>query len=170
MQTLKRVLGIIDNFSEWVAKILSPLVIVMTLIMMCEITLRYVFNKPTLWAHETTTMLFGAYFMLGGAYCLLRRQHVNMDIILNRLPPRAKAILGVVGYALLFLFCVVLLWKGGEMALKSLKLLECTTSVWGPPWYPVKLAIPIGTIMILLQGLANFTRDLALAITGREVK
>ena len=170
MQTLKRVLGIIDNFSEWVAKILSPLVIVMTLIMMCEITLRYVFNKPTLWAHETTSMIFGAYFMLGGGYCLRYRGHVNMDIIINRLPPREKAILGVVGYSLFFIFCVVLLWEGGEMALKSLRVQEHTTSVWGPPWYPVKMTIPIGAFMILLQGLANFIRDLALAITGREIK
>lgn len=170
MQRLSRVLRAVDSFIDWVGKIVGPLIMVITLIMMFEIIMRYAFNKPTLWAHETVTMLFGGFLMLGGGYCMRYRSHVNMDIVLLKLPMRNRKILEVIGYSLFYIFCIVLLWQGGTMAIKSLMLNEHTTSVWGPPWYPVKLTIPAGAFLILLQGTANFTRDLVFAITGREVE
>lgn len=168
MSKVKRLLALVDNVNEWAGRVVAPVCLVMIAILMWEITLRYVFNNPTHWAHETSTMLFGAYWVLAGGYTLRHRAHVNMDIIYNRLSLRGRAIVDLIGSLLFFLFCGFVLWEGGKLALTSILVDEHTTSFWSPPWYPLKLTIPIGAFLILLQGSAKFVRDLIIAITCRE--
>ena len=113
-------------------------------------------------------MIFGAFFILGGACVLLHKEHVNMDIIYNRFPLRMRAIVDIVTAVLLFVACGSLLWKGGIMGWDSLMILERSTSPWHPPLYPLRLTIPVAAFLILLQALAKLTRDFSTAITGRE--
>lgn len=168
MGKTERLLGLIDNINEWSGRIIGPLCLVMMAVLMWEITLRYFFNKPTIWAHELSGMLFGAYFILGGGYALRHQAHVNMDLFYSRLSPRGKALANLVGSLLFFIFCGLMLWKGVQMAWISLLARETTHSFWEPPWYPLKMTIPLGAFLILLQGLAWFIRSLTIAITGRE--
>ena len=67
-----------------------------------------------------------------------------------------------------FVFCGVMLWKGIDFAWTSLSRLEPDATPWRAPLYPIKMMIPLGALLILLQGLAKFIRDLVTAITGRE--
>jgi len=71
-------------------------------------------------------------------------------------------------WLLFFYFCGLLLWKGGEMAWDSFKVLETEPTAFAPPVYPIKMMIPLGALIILLQGLAKFIRDFNLAISGKE--
>jgi TRAP-type mannitol/chloroaromatic compound transport system permease small subunit len=57
---------------------------------------------------------------------------------------------------------------GGQFALDSVAYRETLSSAWAPPIYPVKIIIPVAAAMLLLQGVAKFTRDLHMALTGRE--
>lgn len=65
-----------------------------------------------------------------------------------------------------FMFVVVLLWKGWDMTWKALQIMERSQSQWGPVIWPSRLVIPVGAFLLLLQGLAKFIRDMAVA-TGR---
>jgi len=168
MRKIERWLGLIDNLSEWSGRIVAPMIAVVMGIVVCEVVLRYFFSAPTYWAHEGSAMLFGAYFILGGGYVLRHRAHVKMDILYDRLPLRTRAIVDVATSLIFFAFCGVMLWYGGEMALRSLRIREYTQSFWAPPIYPIKLTIPVGAFLILLQGSAKFIRDLITATTGRE--
>jgi TRAP-type mannitol/chloroaromatic compound transport system permease small subunit len=58
-----------------------------------------------------------------------------------------------------FLFIGLLLWKGGEMAWESVRLLERSQTPWGPYVFHVYLAVPIAAFLMLLQGLAFLMRD-----------
>lgn len=155
---------LIDTVNEWVGKIVSYLILFMMAIMVFEVGARYVFLSPTIWAHETSSFLFGVGVMLGGGYTLLYREHVNMDIIYNRFSLRSRATVDLITSILFFSFCIALIWKGAEWAWRSLLLLEASYTVWAPPFYPIKLMIPIGGSLLLLQGLAKFIRDLTTAI------
>lgn len=157
-------LHLIDTVNEWVGKIVSYLILFMMAIIVFEVFARYVFLSPTIWAHETSTFIFGASIMLGGGYTLLHREHVNMDIIYNRFPLRRRAIFDLITSILFFSFCIALVWWGAYMAWRSLQLLEASYTVWAPPFYPIKLTIPIGGALLLLQGLAKFIRDLMTSI------
>ncbi len=168
MEKLQKVLHLIDAANEWTGRVFSFLIIFMTAAIMWEVVVRYGFNSPTIWVHETSGFLFGAYILLGGGYTLLYQDHVNMDIVYKKWPLRTKAIADLITSFLFFSFSVVLVWKGAEMAWESLKVLEVSSTPFAPPLYPVKLTIPIGAFLLLLQGSAKFARDLITAFTGRE--
>jgi len=147
---------VIEKVNKIVGKGVSFLIVLIASVIGIEVIARYLFNRPTIWAQEFSTMLFGAYIILGGAYTALHKGHVNMDVIYGRLSPLTKTILEIIGFLLLsgpFLF--VLFWKGGEMAMRSLIRLEHSSSVWSPPLYPLKMTLPIGAFLFLLQILLN---------------
>ena len=65
-------------------------------ILLLEVFLRYIFNSPTLWAHETTTFLCGLAFLYGGLYCVARNSHIRVVLIYDSISPRARRVLNVV--------------------------------------------------------------------------
>lgn len=166
---IRRVLGGIDTFSNWTGKIVGCLVIVVMVLLLYEVVLRYVFNSPTRWVHEMTQMMFGGYFMLLGAYVLCRNGHISMDLLYSRWTQKLQAIMSVITSLLFFFFCGGLLYFGGKFAWNAVTILEHTRTAWGPAVYPFKLMIPVAAFLILLQGVAKFTRDLHMAITGKEL-
>ena len=85
MKKLVRVLAFIDGLSSWSGKLISMLIFAMIAVLMWEVISRYVFDSPTLWAHETTRYIYGAHFMIGGAYTLYLGAHVNVDIFYIKL-------------------------------------------------------------------------------------
>jgi len=166
---MRRVLRGIDAISDWSGKLVSVLILFMMVVLLTEITLRYVFNAPTSWAHESSQHMFGAFSMLAGAHVLLHFQHVRVDVIYSRFSPRGRAILDSVTYLLFFLFCGLMLKYGIEYATMAVKIKEMSFSPWGPPIYPLKCAVPLAAGLILLQGVAHYIRFLHKAITGREL-
>ncbi|MCK4794857.1 MAG: TRAP transporter small permease subunit [Desulfobacteraceae bacterium] len=165
---LNRVLHFIDSFSDWSGKIASVLVFGILGVLLYEIVARYLFNAPTLWAHETSGFIFGFYFLLGAAYCLRTKGHVSVDILYDRLSTRTQAILDVVTFVLFLAVCITLIWYGGKAAANSWRLNEHTSSLWGPPLYPLRTVVPIGALLLLIQGVGKFVRDFTTAVTGKS--
>lgn len=166
MQRISKVLWFCDKVNEWVGNITSFLIAVLAFVVGYEVVLRYVFNKPTVWGHEMSSMIFGAIVMLGAGYTLLYKAHVSMDLIYSSLSVKKRAIIDMVTFTIFAFFCIVLLWKGGHTAWKSVLALEHSSTVWGPPRYPIKLLLPIGAFLLLLQGLVKFVRDAITAFSG----
>ncbi len=158
----------VNNINEWVGSITSYLALALIAIIIYEIFVRYLFTRPTVWVHEASSFIFGVSIMLGGGYTLIYRTHVNVDLLYNHFSPRGKAILDLISSVLFFSFALTLVWLGGAFAWNSLESLETSSTTWGPPIYPIKLTIPIGGALLLLQGLSKFIRDLSIAIKGGE--
>jgi TRAP-type mannitol/chloroaromatic compound transport system permease small subunit len=133
-----------------------------------EVVSRYIFRQPSMWAHETSAFIFGGMFLIGGAYGLLTKVHVSMDVLYLRFSTRGRAIVDLVTSLLFFLFCGVLLWVGGQVAWNSIMNRELSATPWAPPIYPLKSAIVFAALLMLLQGLAKFVRDLITAFTGKS--
>lgn len=165
---MKRLLKIIDSISEWTGRIFSYLLWPGVAVLVYEIVARYVFNAPTIWAHGTTQRIFAVYYFICGAYISLHLSHIRMDILYNRLDLRKRAILDIVGFFLFISFCGVLLWYGSSYAWSSLMRLEPDNTPFRAPLYPVKLIIPIGAFLIILQELAQLSRNIYIVITGKS--
>jgi len=165
---VKSLLKVIDALSDWAGKVISFLIVPIVFILVYEVVMRYGFNAPTQWAHHISWNLTSPFFLLGGAYGLLKKGHVNMDVVYNRFPLRMRAIVDLFTAILFFLFCGVLLWKGMEYAWGSLMILETSGCPLYFPLYPIKLILPIAAFLLLLQGSAKFIRDLITAIAGRQ--
>lgn len=166
---MRRALGVIDAVSEWSGKIVSILILVMIAALLYEVIARYVFNDPTRWAHETSRQIYGAYIMLSGAYVLLQRQHIKIDVIYGLFSPRVRAGFDSITYLLFFLFIGVILVYGWQMAWYSMKVGETAMCAPFPLLFPVKMTIPLATFLMLLQGLAHFIRAVTMAIRGKEL-
>ncbi len=164
---MKRLLKIIDSISEWSGKTFAYLLWPGVAVLVYEVVARYVFNAPTIWAHGMTQRIFAVYYFICGAYISLHRAHINMDIIYNRVSPRKRAILDILGFMFFFAFCGVLLWYGSRYAWSSLIRLEPCNTPFRAPLYPVKLVIPIGALLIILQELAILWRNFYIAFTGK---
>jgi len=170
MRFLRRFTTAVDSINDRIGKFFSLFIIGMVLTLIYEVVLRYVFDSPTMWAHETSQYFWGAYFMMAGAYTLRHHAHVNVEILFDRFSPRTRAIIDVFTSLFFFLFCGLLFWNGWELAWDSLLALERSQTPWSPPVYPAKLMIPLGGALILIQGFVKLIRDTAFAIGGKEME
>lgn len=158
----------VDNVNERVGNIVAPLLIVMMLIGVFEVTARNVFNAPTKWAWELDQYLLAVLIALGGAYTLLHRGHVSVDIVYTHFTERTKTIVDLT----LFVFCFlplmgVLFWHSLDFAWTSVAAQETSTTQWRPIIYPFKVFMPVAFLLLLLQGLSQFIRNLNTFLRGK---
>lgn len=168
MPWLKRGARGVNLTNEWIGRILAVGILPIILLVVFEVVMRYWLRSPTVWGAELLSQLFAGYILLGGGYTLLHRAHVNMDVVYARLSARARALLDVLTAGVVFLYCLMLIYQGGRLALESFELGRTTGTDWNPPLFPVQALLPIGAFLMLLQALIKFVRDLGFALTGRD--
>jgi TRAP-type mannitol/chloroaromatic compound transport system permease small subunit len=161
------------RFTDWLnskfAWIVAFMIVPMLLIMVWEITMRYFFNSPSLWAYDISLFIYGAYIVLGGAYTHQAGGHVNVDIIWGQLSPRGRAILDILTSSFAFLFLGVLFWVSLEITIHSWRIGETTMSHWQPIYYPLRTTLPVGCFLFLMQVLAKLIRDIGIVVKGEDV-
>ncbi|TIT22060.1 MAG: TRAP transporter small permease subunit [Mesorhizobium sp.] len=128
-----------------------------------EVVARFVFNSPTNWVHESMFLMFGIQYMLAGAYAYRDESHVRVDIVYSHLTERGRAVCDIITSAFFFLFTGTMLVTGWRFASDAMAVGERSFTEWGIQYWPVKLAIPIGAALLLLQGLSRLMRDIATA-------
>ena len=166
---MRKILQSIDALSEWTGKAVSFLILALALVIGYEVVMRYGFDRPTVWVHEFSVMLFGTAMIIGGAYVLRFDGHIGMDIVYGMFSVRGRAILDVITYFVLTLpFLLVLMWYGGERAWKSLITLEQDSTQWGPPLYPFRIMLPIGAFLFFLQSVAKLVRNFVIIFGGKS--
>ncbi len=160
----------IDSLSVWAGKIFSMLILPIIVLETGESLLRYIFQKPTDWSWELAAMLFGAFFMMGGAWVLKDNNHVRTDVFYNKLSRKGRAWIDLFFFTtIFFVFSGVMVWKMGANAIYSVGIRETTFSMWAPPLYPLKVIFAVGYILLLLQGLAKWIRDFVYVAKGVEL-
>ena len=83
----------IDALNEGFGRLIAPLIAIITLIVLYDIALRFVFGRPSDWAFDVTKMLFGAHFMLMAAYGLRHHAHVEVDVLKRLLSAESRPLL-----------------------------------------------------------------------------
>jgi TRAP-type mannitol/chloroaromatic compound transport system permease small subunit len=156
---MQKLLLFIDETSTWLGKIAAWAVVLLTLLISWEVFSRYALNNPHAWVLDVQIMLYGALFMLAGAYTLAKNGHVRGDVLYGFLQPRTQAALDLVLYIIFFLPGIIALtWAGWIYARESLAIHEQTFSAVPLPLYPFKFVIPVAGFMLLLQGLVEIVR------------
>jgi TRAP-type mannitol/chloroaromatic compound transport system permease small subunit len=150
--------NLITRITEAISKPASLLVFVMMLITSTEVIGRYVFNHPTTWAWPLNRQIFGVFILVAGAYTMSKREHIRIEILYDHFPPKIKLIARGIALASFVIFMGVLVWQGSWMGLNSLMMKEKLAGAFRMPLYPFKLLIPIGALLFLLQGIAEYFR------------
>ena len=92
-----------------------------------------------------------------------------MDAIYNLFSERKRAIIDILTFIFFLAFVGILLKEGIPSAITSIVKGEYSPSAWHAPRWPTDLAIPLGALLILFQGVAKFIRDLYLAVTKNKL-
>ncbi len=165
---MTRILHFIDSLSAWFGKAFAWCIVILTFSTCYEVFVRYVLNAPTVWAFDMSVQMYGALFMMCGAYALSQGAHVRGDVLYRLLPKKTQAKIDFVLY-ILFLMpgATALIYYGYGFAADSWFYKEVS---WSSPAriqiYFFKTLIPIAGVLILLQGIAEAVRCLICIKTG----
>ncbi|MBX3637126.1 MAG: TRAP transporter small permease subunit [Rubrivivax sp.] len=134
-----------------------------------EVFMRYALRAPTAWAFDMSYMLYGALFIMSGAYALSRGSHVRGDFIYRKWAPRTQARLDIVLYVFFYFPGVLaMVFVGGAYGAESMRILEASAnSPAGVPVWPLKMLICVAGVTLTLAGIAEVLRCLVCLRTGR---
>ncbi|MDI6753253.1 MAG: TRAP transporter small permease subunit [Thermodesulfobacteriota bacterium] len=149
-----------DKLSEGSGKLFAWIIIILTGAMVYEVGARYIFNAPTIWAFDLSYMLYGTHFMMGAGYILYRKGNVRIDVFFKMFSPRTQAKIDLCLFPVFFFpALLVLLVVGTQHALYAWSIAEKTTMTsWRVAISPFKTVLPVATLILLLQGVAEFIR------------
>ena len=166
---IQKILSLIDWLNDWVGKAAGWLIMPLTAFVVYDVVLRYVFNKPTLWAFDINIQLLGALVILSGGYTLLHDGHVGVDAIVINFSPKKRALIDIITSLFFFFGIVVLMSQAFDEAWISVETKECYTSTFAPPIYPFKVIMAMGIFLLFLQGAAKLVRDI-IKLTAKGMK
>ncbi|WP_085917317.1 TRAP transporter small permease subunit [Halomonas sp. CSM-2] len=117
--------------------------------------MRYAFAAPTSWSLEINSFLLVYLAVIGAAEAQRHDAHIRITYFKDKLPLRLRATIDLATGLLGVVFCTILVWRGGIMALQALEHGERVSSSLGTPMvYPYAL-MPIGFAALGLQFLID---------------
>jgi TRAP-type mannitol/chloroaromatic compound transport system permease small subunit len=163
-----RIIRTIDRTTEWTGYAFALLVIPLVLANTIEVFSRYVLNAPTVWALETTGMSYGALFMLGSAYALLKGAHVRTDMFWERFSNRRKGIIDCFAYLVFFTpSMAILFYLSFDDFIYAWSINERSNlTPWQPAIWPLRGVVPLTALLLLVQGVSEFLKSFWAARTG----
>lgn len=162
MTNLLKLSAAIDWLNEKVGKAVRWLVLLAVLIAAINALSRFSLNLSSNAWLELQWYLFGAVVLLGAAYTLKSNEHIRIDIVNARLTKRTRNIIDVVGHVLFLLpLCLLMLWLSWPFFLRSFVSGEVSASAGGLIIWPAKLLIPIGFFLLMLQGISELIKRIA---------
>ncbi len=162
MPFLLRLSAAIDRLNERVGSAVRWLILLAVVISAGNALVRYLFSTSSNAWLELQWYLFAAVFLLCAGYTLLRNEHVRIDVIFDRLSHRTRAWIDIVG-TLLFLFpyALLIIWFAWPVFVESFARGELSADAGGLIRWPVKLLIPTGFLLLLLQGISELIKRIA---------
>jgi TRAP-type mannitol/chloroaromatic compound transport system permease small subunit len=157
---MQRIIYGIDRLNKTVGHAFSWCALILTLGTCYEVFVRYVLNDPTSWAFDLSYLMYGAVFFMAGAYTLSRGGHVRADMLYRLWPCRTQAMVELTLYVLFFFPGILALllsgwgYGSGAMGIREVSV----NSPAGMPIWPMKMMIPVGGALMLLQGIAETLR------------
>lgn len=165
MRLLRRLAGGVDGLNDRIGAVIRWLVLVMVLTGAGNAVVRYFSRGMGLSLNlvpvtETQWYLFSAVFLLGAAYALRHGVHVRVDVLYERLRPRTRAWIDLVGTVLLLVpFSVMMLWVTFPAVRRSWQIREVSPDPGGLPRYPIKALILVSFVLLLLQALSQIVKQ-----------
>ena len=167
---MQKIIQIIDRINDAIGRSISWLTVVMVIVTFLVVVLRYVFSIGSIAMQESVIYLHSLVFMLGAAYTLKRNGHVRVDIFYEKMSPRSKAWVNLLGAVLLLVpFCLFIIFISWNYVSLSWSLLESSRDAGGlPAVFLLKTTIPVMALLVMLQGIAQAMRSV-LVLRGLEI-
>ena len=136
---------------------------ILTFIMLAvcwDVIARAVAGAPLKWVLEFSEYSLLYITFLGAAWVLKNERHVIVDIGLNWLNPKTRALFNVATSILGAIICLLLTWYGWDVAWEHLQQGFFQPTVIRPPDFPIFVIIPIGSFLLFIQFLRRTSKYL----------
>ena len=165
---IKYYVNTIDYISLKTGRATMYLVFVMMFILILSFVTRNIINIPLIWIFEMAQFVMTGYYLLGGGYSMLTDDHVRMDLIYSKLKDKTKALLDSLTSVFLIFYLVVLLIGSISSLTYTLETNQRLFTAWAPYVWPIKSIMTFGILLMLLQSIAIFFKDIA-KVLDREI-
>jgi len=152
----------VDRMNERIGHTIYWLVLVAVLISCANAVVRKAFDTSSNAFLEIQWYLFSAIFLFCAGYTLLKNQHVRIDVVSGRLSKRAQAWIDILG-TLFFLLpmAFLIMWLSWPVFIQAFQRNEVSTNAGGLVIWPARLMVPIGFLLLILQGLSELIKRIA---------
>jgi len=167
--TLKSLSDRFDRIAELVGNTAAWLALALVLVTFTVVMLRYLFQLGWIAMQESILYLHASLFLLGAAYTLKKDGHVRVDIFYRGFSAKGKALVDLLGALLLLLpVCGFLLWASWDYVATAWSIYEASQEAGGLPYvYLLKTLIPVGVVLLILQGIGQALSSLSI-LTSSE--
>jgi C4-dicarboxylate transporter DctM subunit len=152
VKKVETVVGVISSVGSFFAGLA---LMGMILVIVFEVVMRKFFNSPTVWSIEFVTILLVWFGFLTLGVIQKKGRHVYVDLLVGRLNAKTRAIWQTIPLVFSILFMAIVVYFTTLDFWESWESGEVTNSIWAPPIWPLKLALPIGGILLLLQLISD---------------
>jgi TRAP-type mannitol/chloroaromatic compound transport system permease small subunit len=153
---------LIDGLNERVGHTAYWMVLAAVVVSSGNAVVRYVFDYSSNAWLELQWYLYTSFFLIGAGYTLLRNEHVRIDIINSRLSPRTRAWIDLLGGIFFLLpMAILIMALAWPVFTASFALQETSPSANGLLRWPVKLMMPVGFLLLALQGVSEIIKRAA---------
>lgn len=162
MKTLLALSRAIDALNQFVGRATYWLILAAVLISAGNAVIRYSLNMSSNAWLEIQWYLFSAVFLFCAGYTLLHNQHIRIDVVTGRFSRRAHAWIDILG-TLLFLMpmAITILWLSWPVFVDAYQRNEVSTNAGGLIIWPARLMVPIGFLLLVLQGVSELIKRVA---------
>lgn len=167
MTLLLKLSRLIDLLTERVGKAAFWLVLIVTLISAGNAMMRFTIDYSSNGLLEIQWYLFAGIFLLSAAYTLQKNEHVRIDVVAGRFSPKTQAAIDIFGTLFFLLPMVIMvLWLSVPLVIESIRINEYSANAGGLLRWPVKVILPIGFLLLALQGVSELIKRIAF-LAGR---
>ena len=162
MRPLLAISAAIDRINEKIGNVCNVLVLLACLVSAVNAMIRYAFNSSSNGWLELQWYMFAVIVMFGASYTFRRNEHVRVELFYLYLSERGQLWLDLIG-TLFFLIptCLLLAYLSWPFFLQSYDVNEFSPNAGGLIRWPIKLVIPVGFVMLALQGVSEVIKRAA---------
>ncbi len=157
---LRRYLVVVETVNQRLGRVLVWSVFLFIVLLLGASISRTVLGVPLIWSVEAAQFMLAAYFLLGGGWSMLADAHVRMDLLYGRWSGRARAFADTITAFCLLVYLGVMLVGGIGSTHYAIAFDQRNYSAWAPPLAPIKIVMVVGLVLMTLQAIAIFLRDL----------
>lgn len=151
----------IDRVALFIGRVTMMMIAIMTIVMLFEVFMRYIMEKPTEWANEMTLWFASFVFLTSGFYAMQQRCHIRIFLLYDAVPRWLQRVFDSISTVLIVLFAFFLVYGSYQQVfVNKLYKWELYGSAFNPP-IPATLQpmVLIVITFVALQAVLNLIAD-----------
>ena len=150
----------LDRLAVFIGRLTMMLIALLCSVMLYEVFVRYVLEKPTLWANELSLWLAGFVFLCAGLYAMQQRSHIRIFLLYDMLPRNLQRACDIVSTGLIVTFAFFLVYGGYGEAFDKFYRWETFGTAFDPPIpATLKPMVLLVIVLVALQAVVNLVSD-----------